>query len=144
MIYTPLTQKAIGIAYEAHHGQFDKVGVPYIHHPLHLAEQMPDELCCCVALLHDVVEDSDITLEQLSAMGIPDEALQVLQLLTHDPAEPYMQYVERIAANPTAKSVKLADLAHNSDTTRLTVIDERMQARLDKYHQAIAYLHNAK
>ena len=63
MIYTPLTNKALRLAYTAHHGQVDKSGVPYIFHPYHLAEQMTDEITTCVALLHDVVEDTDITFE---------------------------------------------------------------------------------
>ena len=73
MIYTKLTKKAMDIAYKAHHGQKDKGGFPYINHPLHLAEQMDDEYSTCVALLHDVVEDSDITLNDSNAIvkGVP-------------------------------------------------------------------------
>ena len=66
MIYTELTIKAMNLAYSAHHGQFDKGGVPYIFHPIHLAESMDDEISTCVALLHDTVEDTDVTLEQLA------------------------------------------------------------------------------
>ena len=65
MIYTPLTRKAMRIAYEAHHGQFDETGVPYVFHPFHVAEQMTDEITTCMALLHDVVEDTDVTFEDL-------------------------------------------------------------------------------
>lgn len=65
MIYTTLTSKAMAIAYQAHHGQYDYNGIPYIFHPFHLAEQMDDEVSCCVALLHDIVEDTSVTLEFL-------------------------------------------------------------------------------
>ncbi len=119
MIYTPLTQKAMILAYKAHHGQVDKFGVPYIYHSLHLAEQMTSELTCCAALLHDVVEDTPMTLEDL-ARDFPQEVLEALALLTHDPATDYMDYIRAITANPIAKAVKLADLAHNSDATRLS------------------------
>ena len=67
MIYTPLTNRAMQIAYQAHHGQVDKSGLPYIFHPYHLAEQMEDEYTTCIALLHDVMEDTDVTREELAA-----------------------------------------------------------------------------
>ena len=67
MLYTPLTCKAMKIAYDAHHGQVDKGGLPYIFHPYHLAESMEDEISCCAALLHDVVEDTHITMDELAA-----------------------------------------------------------------------------
>ena len=85
MVYTPLTIKAIKIAYKAHEGQYDQSGVPYILHPVHLAEQMTDETTTCIALLHDVLEDTALTLPDLEA-------------------------------------VKIADLAHNSDETRLSSV----------------------
>ena len=66
MIYTELTNKALRIAYDAHHGQVDSNGIPYIFHPLHLAEQMEDEISCCCAILHDVVEDTSVTMEELA------------------------------------------------------------------------------
>ena len=82
LIYTPLTKKAMKIAYDAHRGQVDAGGVPYVFHPLHLAEQMEDEASACVALLHDIVEDTDVTLEQL-AQDFPPEVIQAVALLTH-------------------------------------------------------------
>ena len=142
MIYTPLTYKAMHIAYRAHHGQLDKSGAPYIFHPIHLAEQMDDEISCCAALLHDVVEDTDYTLADLEAMGFDGEVLAALRLLTHAEGEPYMDYVARLKANPIARAVKLADLAHNSDLSRLAPeqIDEWALQRQEKYQQAIALL----
>ena len=122
MIYTELTNKAIQIAYEAHHGQVDKGGVPYIFHPYHLAEQMDDEISTCAALLHDVVEDTDITFEDLSK-EFPAEVMEVLKLLTHADDEDYYVYVRRLKDNPIAKKIKLADIAHNSDQSRLVGTD---------------------
>ena len=140
MLYTPLTKKAMRLAYAAHHGQMDKTGVPYIFHPIHLAEQMPDETATLAALLHDVVEDTPYTLEDLRREGFPDCVLEVLALLTHDPAEPYLDYVRRIAEHPAARVVKLADLRHNSDLSRLDTIDERALARVEKYRKAMEIL----
>ena len=96
MVYTPLTIKAIKIAYKAHEGQYDQSGVPYILHPVHLAEQMTDETTTCIALLHDVLEDT--------------------------PSDDYLDYVRRLCENPLARKVKIADLAHNSDETRLSSV----------------------
>lgn len=118
MIYTPLTCKAMQIAYRAHHGQADRSGIPYIFHPIHLAEQMQDEYTTCIALLHDVAEDTDVTLDELAEI-FPEEIMQALKLLTHKPGTDYYAYVAAIRENPLAKAVKLADLKHNSDKTRL-------------------------
>ena len=118
MLYTPLTRKAMRIAYDAHHGQTDKAGLPYILHPVHLAEQMTDEITCCAALLHDVAEDTSITLEDL-AKEFPPEVIAVLKLLTHEEGTDYFEYVRAIRANPLAVAVKLADLDHNSDQSRI-------------------------
>lgn len=119
MIYTKLTNKAMRIAYEAHNGQYDVNGVPYIFHSYHVAEQMNDEIAVCTALLHDVAEDTDITIEQLEK-EFPEEVTEALKLLTHDKNTDYFDYIEKIRSNPVAKAVKLADLAHNSDISRIT------------------------
>ena len=126
MIYTALTNKALRLAYDAHQGQFDKSGIPYIFHPLHLAEQMEDEISCCCALLHDVAEDTEITLEQLS-QEFPAEVIEVLRLLTHAEGVAYGDYVRAIKANPIAVKVKLADIAHNSDHSRFAGMDISVQ-----------------
>lgn len=142
MIYTPLTNKAMSIAYHAHHGQTDKCGIPYIFHPIHLAEQMDDEISCCVALLHDVAEDTDVTLEQLET-AFPEEVMAPLRLLTHREDMPYFDYVRSIKADPVALKVKLADLAHNSDQTRCTGADlpeEKLAAWQEKYAKAYTIL----
>ena len=140
MIYTKMTNRAMELAYRAHHGQFDKNGVPYVFHPFHLAEQMDTEETVTAALLHDVVEDTDYTLEDLRAMGFPDSVLEALSLLTHDPSVPYMEYVKRLKNNPIARAVKLADLTHNSDLSRLPAVTERDLERVEKYRRAKALL----
>lgn len=136
MIYTPLTKKALKLCFEAHKEQVDKTGMPYVFHPFHLAEQMTDEIATVCALLHDVVEDTAYTLEDLRTMEFPEEVIEVLALLTHDETVPYMEYVRDITKNPIAKQVKLADLKHNSDTTRLDVVDEKAEKRNAKYAEA--------
>lgn len=118
MIYTPMTIKALILAYNAHQGQHDLSGIPYIFHPYHLAEQMSDEVTTCVALLHDVVEDTEVTLSQLE-QEFPREVTEAVRLLTHEEGIPYLDYVHALKANSVARAVKLADLAHNSDETRL-------------------------
>ena len=140
MIYTTLTKKALKLCFEAHREQVDKTGTPYVFHPFHLAEQMTDEISTVCALLHDVVEDTQYELEDLREMGYPEEVIEVLKLLTHADDVPYMEYVKEIAKNPIAKQVKLADLRHNSDTTRLDVVDEKAKARVLKYKEAIEFL----
>lgn len=117
MVYTPLTNKAMKIAYAAHHGQVDKAGLPYIFHPIHLAEAMEEEVSCCAALLHDVVEDTALTMEDLQK-EFPEEVIAVLRLLTHEEDVPYFDYVRAIKTNPIAVKIKLADIAHNSDQSR--------------------------
>lgn len=142
MIYTPLTRKAMEIAYHAHHGQVDKAGVPYIFHPIHLAEAMDDEISCCVALLHDTVEDTDITFADLEK-DFPPAVLNALKLLTHEKQMPYFDYVRAIRTNPIAVKVKLADIAHNSDQARLagTAMPEEARAYFrSKYDKAKAIL----
>ena len=119
MIYTDLTIEAMNLAYNAHHGQFDKGGVPYIFHPIHLAEQMDDEISTCVALLHDTVEDTDVTLEQLAG-EFPREVVDAVRLLTHPEGVEYFDYVRAIRQNSIAVKVKLADLAHNGDPKRIS------------------------
>ena len=118
MIYTELTIKAMNLAYHAHHGQFDKGGVPSIFHPIHLAEEMDDEISTCVALLHDTVEDTAVTLEDLAAQ-FPAEVVNAVRLLTHGEDVDYFDYVRAIRQNPIAVKVKLADLRHNGDPKRI-------------------------
>ena len=141
MIYTDKTKKALKLCYEAHAGQVDKSGLPYVHHPFHLAEQMDDEDSTVVALLHDVVEDTSCTFDDLEAMGFGEAVLGALRLLTHEDSVPYLTYVKEIAKDPLAKKVKLADLAHNSDLSRLDhEPSEKDFERVEKYRKAMAIL----
>ncbi len=140
MIYTELTKKALKLSFEAHKDQIDKSGMPYVFHPFHLAEQMDTEEKVIVALLHDVVEDTDYSLKDLENMGFPESVIQALALLTHDKNVPYMDYVARIKDDPIARAVKLADLKHNSDLSRLDFVDEKAIQRVQKYEKAIALL----
>ncbi len=140
MIYTEQTKKAIRLSFAAHAGQVDRSGLPYVTHPLHLAEQMEDEDSTVAALLHDVVEDTDYTMADLRRMGFPPRALEAVALLTHDPAEPYLDYVARVKEHPVARKVKLADLRHNSDLSRLDRVTEKDLARVEKYAAALRLL----
>lgn len=140
MIYTEQTKIALKLCFKAHHNQVDKSGIPYVFHPFHLAEQMDTEESIVVALLHDVVEDTDYTLDDLREMGFGDAVIRALTLMTHDPVVPYMDYVKAIGTNPLATKVKLADLRHNSDLGRLDVIDKKALSRVEKYSKAINYL----
>lgn len=102
MIYTALTKKAMKVAYEAHHGQTDRSGTPYIFHPFHVAEQMDDELSICTALLHDVIEDTEITFEDLTG-EFPEEVVEALRCLTRDKNMNYFDYIRNLRKNPIAK-----------------------------------------
>ena len=140
MIYTELTKKALRLCYEAHRDQFDKGGMPYVFHPFHLAEQMETEETEIVALLHDVAEDTDHTLQEIAGMGFPPSVVGALARLTHDKAIPYMEYIASIRSDPIARAVKLADLRHNSDLSRLEAADEKALRRVEKYREAIRML----
>ena len=140
MIYTEMTKKAIRLCFEAHRDQLDRGGLPYVFHPFHVAEQMPDELTTCAALLHDVVEDTPYSIEDLRRMGFDERVLHALELLTHDERVPYIEYVKRAATDPIARQVKLADLRHNRDLSRLETVDEKALRRAEKYDEAIRLL----
>lgn len=140
MIYTEATKKAMKFCFQAHKDQTDKSGIPYVFHPIHLAEQMQDEDTTVVALLHDVVEDTDYTIKDIAALGFSERVIAAIALMTHAENVPYMDYIAKIKENPIAKAVKLVDLAHNSDITRLDVVDEKAKARIEKYAKAIQLL----
>lgn len=133
MIYTPQTKKAMTLCYLAHRDQTDKGGLPYVFHPFHLAEQMQDENTTITALLHDVVEDTEYTLNDLERMGFGDEVITALALLTHKESEPYLDYIWRIRENPIARAVKQADLCHNCDLSRLDHVTDKDKSRIIKY-----------
>lgn len=140
MIYTDETKKALKLCFEAHKNQVDKSGMPYVFHPFHVAEQMTDEATTIVALLHDVVEDTDYTLEDLAAEGFGEDILEAVALMTHEDDVPYLDYVAKLKDNPIARAVKLADLAHNSDLSRIGEVDDKTRERLEKYKKAMELL----
>ena len=140
MLYTDMTKKAMKLCFEAHKEQKDKSGLPYVFHPFHLAEQMTTEETTIVALLHDLVEDTNYTIEDLVNMGFDKAVTDAIALMTHSDDVPYMDYVRKIKENPIAKAVKMADLKHNSDLSRLDVVDEKALMRREKYLEAIALL----
>ena len=147
MVYTALTNKALIYAYNAHHGQLDYNGIPFIFHPLHLAEQMDDEISCCAALLHDIVEDTPLTLNDLRK-EFPEDVVQIVALLTHDDSaehhqEDYFAYIRKIKHHPIARKIKLADIAHNSDQSRCTnsgLPQEKLDWWKQKYQKALEIL----
>ena len=118
--------------------------MPYVFHPFHVAEQMTDEATTIVALLHDVVEDTDYTLEDIAAEGFGKDILEAVALMTHEDDIPYLDYVAKLKENPIARAVKLADLAHNSDLSRIGEIDEETKRRLEKYKKAKDILESGK
>ena len=140
MIYTAQTRKAMNLMFLKHKDQLDKAGMPYVFHPWHVAESMEDEKSTCAALLHDIVEDTDMTLEELADMGFDPEVIEALSFLTHPDDVDYYDYIENLSQNEIAIKVKLSDLAHNSDLTRLPVVDEKARARYEKYQKCTAYL----
>ena len=142
MIYTEMTKKAIRLMFDLHKEQTDKSGLPYVFHPWHVAESMDDEIAATVALLHDAVEDTDLTLEGVREAGFPEAVVVALGCMTHDDSVDYMDYVRALAPNAVARKVKLADLRHNADITRLDAPTEKDLARREKYLKAIELLEN--
>ncbi len=129
-------ERAIEIAAEAHRGQHDKAGNDYIGHPLRVmaAGRTTEEMI--VGVLHDVVEDSDWTLEGLAAEGFAPGVIAALRCLTHDPKVPYDLYIDRIKGNPLAVAVKLNDLTDNMDIRRLPYLSDMDIERLKRYLRA--------
>lgn len=135
MIYTPQTKQALQIMFEAHKNQVDKSGMPYVFHPYHVAEQMDDEKSTIVALLHDVIEDTDITLSDLH--GFDNEIIEAVDLLTRKEGQSYNQYIRDISSNELATKVKIADLKHNADLTRIEHPTQIDMDRVQKYSRSI-------
>ncbi|HGQ5110354.1 TPA: GTP pyrophosphokinase, partial [Streptococcus pneumoniae] len=123
-----------------HAGQVDKAGVDYIQHPLYVASQVNTEQEKAVALLHDVIEDSDITAADLFASGLSNEVVTAVQILTKKKGQSYQEYLGKVKSNNLARVVKLADLKHNSDLSRLKSVTNTDYERVKKYKNAIYYL----
>jgi (p)ppGpp synthase/HD superfamily hydrolase len=141
MLYTEKTKMAMIYAYEKHHGQYDKGGVPYIMHPLAVAEMMnQDEDAVVVALLHDVVEDTGTSLEELLDAGFDLYIVQAVDAISRRPGEKYMDYLVRVKANPLATKVKLGDLTHNSDYSRLPEMHRDKLSMKSRYEKSFEFL----
>lgn len=142
MIYTNLTRMAMRLCFEKHKEQLDRSGVPYVFHPYHVAESMTDEYTTCVALLHDIVEDTNTTLEDLEEMGFPKEIVDAVDCMTHREGVDYFDYIAVVKSNPIAIKVKISDLIHNSDLTRNETVTEHDLERNRKYSKALQILRN--
>ena len=129
-------ERAILIAAEAHRGQKDKAGKPYILHPLRMMLLMESETEMIVAALHDVVEDTYWTIDDLKKEGFSEQILNAVDCLTQKENETYEEFIERIMRNPTARNVKLADLEDNLDMTRIAAPTAEDWERQKKYHRA--------
>lgn len=135
--------KAFCVAYKAHKGQKDKGGKPYILHPLTVALRVKGREEKAVALLHDVIEDTDITISNLMEHGFSKNVVQAIVAITKINGETYEEYLSRVNQNKIAKKVKLADLRHNCDLTRLKEVTNRDIIRVKKYNKAISFLTQA-
>jgi (p)ppGpp synthase/HD superfamily hydrolase len=131
-----LLEKAIAIAVDAHRGQKDRYEAPYILHPLRVMARVATPVEKTVAILHDVVEDTDWTFQDLRREGFTSKIIEALRCLTKKPREPYEKLIKRSASNPLARRIKLADLEDNMDLRRLPVITEEDRSRLEKYLKA--------
>lgn len=140
MIYTDKTKLAIKVMWESHKSKVDKSGMPYVFHPWHVAEGMTNETETVVALLHDVVEDTDMSFDDIKRLGFDDNVIEALKLLTHDKSVSYEDYIKKIGSNPIATKVKVADLMHNLDDSRLNSLTFKDLNRLEKYRKSLEYL----
>lgn len=136
-----MLEKAIEIAARAHQGQKDKSGQPYILHPLRVMMNCSGDVEKVSAVLHDVLEDTQVTIKELQEAGISEEALQLILLLTKREDEPYDEYIEKICSSPSACHIKLADLKDNMNLKRLPEPSEKDYERLEKYERAWERIH---
>ena len=133
-------ERAIALATRAHQGQLDKAGAPYILHPLRVMQYMDSEEAKMVAVLHDVVEDTSVTLEELRAINFSETVVDAVDSLTRRAEESYEAFIERVKLNSLARKVKLADLEDNMDLQRLQHITDRDKQRWHRYDKACAAL----
>jgi len=128
--------KAVTIAAVAHDGQVDKGGCDYLCHPLHIASHFKSKTERIVAILHDVIEDSDLTLDDMIDFGFQSTVVRALEAITKKPREDYWEYINRVLQNKVAIAVKIVDLEHNMDITRLPAPTDNDLKRLAKYQKA--------
>lgn len=135
-----IVEIALEIAQIAHEGQLDRGGNPYINHPLYVASQMEDDEAKAVALLHDTVEDSDVTIEDLKDAQFSENVVNAVDAITKRQVEDYETYIQRLSKNTIATHVKIADMKHNSDLSRIENPSEADKKRIEKYNKTIKYL----
>lgn len=139
--YIDLYMKALEIAKKCHEGQKDKGGHDYIGHPIRVSDRCMSEKASMVALLHDTMEDSDMTPEKLSEIGFPADVIEAIEVLTKPRYDNYDDYIKRVGFNPIAREVKIADLEDNMDITRLQYpLTDKDFLRLNKYLKSWKYL----
>ena len=136
------SEKAYEIAEKAHLGQVDKAGEDYIKHPKKVASFVKTDEEKAVAYLHDVIEDTELTLEDLNKYDFSKEVLEAVDIITKKRGEDYQSYLNSVKKNKLARAVKLADLRHNSDLTRLIKVTEKDIKRKEKYQKAIDFLNS--
>ena len=142
--YNEQFQIALELAVEKHKNQTDKAGNPYILHPLHVMENVNSKEGKIVAILHDIIEDTDITENYLLKIGLSKRIVDAVVALTRSEDMDYQEYIKNLSSNPLAKEVKLADLEHNMDLKRLPTLEEKDLERNRKYQIAYHYLINNK
>ncbi|MCI6738400.1 MAG: HD domain-containing protein [Intestinibacter sp.] len=142
--YNEQLQFALELAIEKHKNQKDKSGKPYILHPLHVMETVKSDDAKIVAILHDIIEDTDVTEKDLLNAGLSKHIVDAIVMLTRTDDIDYMDYVKKVSSNPLAKEVKLADLQHNMDLRRISTLTEKDLDRTRKYQIAYHYLINTK
>jgi (p)ppGpp synthase/HD superfamily hydrolase len=138
--YSRLLDLAIQIAEKAHEGQLDKAGKPYILHPLTVMAQMDDVESKIVAVLHDAIEDSDLTITELSQQGFPALITEAIAAITKLDGELYDDYLLRVMGNEIALKVKIADVRHNMDISRIANPTGKDFQRLEKYQKVLNQL----
>ena len=144
MSYNDQFQIALELAVEKHKNQTDKAGNPYILHPLHVMENVNSKEGKIVAILHDIIEDTDVTEDYLLKIGLSKRIVDAVVALTRSEDIDYQEYIKNLSSNPLAKEVKLADLEHNMDLKRLPTLEEKDLERNRKYQIAYHYLINNK
>ena len=135
-----LLDKAIAIAQKAHIAQIDKAGKPYIGHPLRVMEAMETESEKIVAILHDAVEDSELTIEDLNIAGFSDRVVRAIDAITKREGEELQDYLIRVMDNPLALKVKIADMTDNLDLSRISYPTDKDRARIKIYRENIIKL----
>lgn len=135
-----MLEKSLEIAIKAHKGQKDRAGKPYITHPLRVMMKMHNETEMIVAILHDIVEDTEFTLDKIIEIGYPEEIINAIDSITKRENEEYTKYIERCSKNRLASVVKLSDLEDNMDITRSMELTDKDHERLNKYLKAWYYI----